>query len=242
MTDMAICSNLGLPLDKWKKSRSKILEYGVASEDSNGVLYNRRMARETRLSAVRSEAGRKGAESRWGDVKSMAKDGSSSSTSSSTAVIAKERTPTELQRKVNDLALDLGPRNLVQERVAQVTTAKDRKREHDKLMTKHALTVFLYWHAMMGKTRHLVFDDDRKKRILNRLEENQGDVAELLCVVDGALKDDFLMGTSERSENGKKYDGIGTLFKNRGQIEKLAPQSKYYGREVHPFMADRSES
>lgn len=251
MPDEAICSNLGLPLGKWEKSRSKLVAYGVASEDSHGVLYNRRMARETDLSRVRAEAGRKGAEVRWGDSKTMAKDGPSSSSSSSTSVKPKEKPLTEAKRQGTevlvpdpdlDLAPPLVPGNLVQERVAQVRGALDKKQEHEQRMKTYIEIVFLYWREMMGKTGRTILDDDRKRRLRARLRENGGDVAELLCVVDGALQDDFLMGTSERSENGKKYDGIGTLFKNRGQVEKLAPQSKYFGREVHPFMQDRSET
>ncbi len=250
MPDTAICSNLGLPFGKWKKSRSKLVAYGVASEDSHGVLYNRRMARETDISRVRAEAGRKGAEVRWGDSKTMAKDGPSSSSSSSTSVKPKEKPLTEAKRKGTEVlppkpTLDLAPPlvlgNLVQERVDQIRTAKDRKREHADRMEEFIEIVFLYWREMMGKTGLTLLDVDRRRRLRARLRENGGDIAELLCTIDGALKDEWLMGTSQRSENGKKYDGIEQIFRDRGQVERLAPESRYYGKEVHPFMQDRSE-
>ena len=130
--------------------------------------------------------------------------------------------------------------NLVEERVGQIRQARSKKDEREMMIDAFIEVVFLYWREMMGKTGRTVLDRKRKKRIRARLLENDGDVNELLCAIDGAAADDFLMGRDPRSE-GKAYDGIETLFRDRGQIEKLAPMSKYYGREVHPFMEARSE-
>ena len=128
--------------------------------------------------------------------------------------------------------------NLVQERVEHIRGSKSKKAERDDLLEAYTEVVFVYWREMMGKTGRTVLDSKRKKKIRARLLENDGDVAELLCTVDGALKDEFLMGTSERSD-GKKYDGIEVVFRDRGQVEKLAPLSKHFGADIHPFMGPR---
>lgn len=131
----------------------------------------------------------------------------------------------------------IGPRsqNLVEERVGQVRDATERKKQREAQLGTFIEVVFLYWRERMGRTGRTVLDRKRKTRIKARLLENDGDVNELLCTVDGALKDDFLMGREERS-GGKKHDGIETIFRDRGQVERLAPLSLHYGKPVHPFM------
>jgi hypothetical protein len=44
---------------------NELRKHGVFSETADGIIYNRRMAREESLSTTRSEAGKKGMESRW---------------------------------------------------------------------------------------------------------------------------------------------------------------------------------
>lgn len=60
MADDAAAQLLGVTPEKWKQTRSKLLESGTASEDEYGVLYNRRMAREEALSRTRSKSGSAG--------------------------------------------------------------------------------------------------------------------------------------------------------------------------------------
>lgn len=61
MPDSAVARNLGIPEASWKQIRSKLLSYGVASEDpDSGALINRRMVRDEQIRRARSEAGRKG--------------------------------------------------------------------------------------------------------------------------------------------------------------------------------------
>ena len=92
--------------------------------------------------------------------------------------------------------------------------------------------VWEYWRAVMAKPR-AILDAKRARRIGERLEENGGDVGELLYAIDGAAKDDWLMGRDPR--NAKVYNGIDTVLRDRAQIERLAELCGGYRRnETHP--------
>lgn len=58
--DKSIAKMLGVTEQKWKQIRKQLLSMGVASEDERGVLYNRRMVRDSELRRKRAEAGRIG--------------------------------------------------------------------------------------------------------------------------------------------------------------------------------------
>lgn len=58
--DEALAQALGLPLEKTKQILTKILDYGVASKNDQGVMYCRRMVRDADLSQKRAESGKKG--------------------------------------------------------------------------------------------------------------------------------------------------------------------------------------
>lgn len=94
--DVGIARNLSLDVAKWKQKRQELLDYGVASEDENGVLYNRRMVRDERLRHVRAKAGAKGGKAKRtpspAASKREAKRGSSVSVSSSASPSGKEET------------------------------------------------------------------------------------------------------------------------------------------------------
>lgn len=68
-----------------------------------------------------------------------------------------------------------------------------------------------------------------------RLVESRGDWGIMCYAVDGALKDDFLMGRDDRS--ARRYDGIETIYRDRGQVERLAEMCpKYRAGEPHPLV------
>lgn len=99
-----------------------------------------------------------------------------------------------------------------------------------------AAFVFAYWAARM-RHPNAKLDRRREQRLVARLRENGDDVSELLYVVDGALKDDHLMG--RRPDSTQKYDGVQTLFRDREQVERLAGKGGYRGPEVpHPKLAE----
>lgn len=111
----------------------------------------------------------------------------------------------------------------------------DAQRKRRSEENSAAKVVFAYWQEVMGKPRAL-FDDRRRSRIIARLRENSGDVGELLFAIDGAEKDDWLMGRDNKS-GGKKYNDIETVLRDRAQVEKLAESIGAYQRgEEHPIM------
>lgn len=105
--------------------------------------------------------------------------------------------------------------------------------EKEQMQAAQATLVFAYWAKMMLKPRALL-DEKREKRIVARLRENSGDVSELLYVVDGAKRDDFLMGRSLNAS--RPYNGIETIFRDREQVERLAEtQLGYRKGTAHPL-------
>jgi hypothetical protein len=101
----------------------------------------------------------------------------------------------------------------------------------DAMREAQAQLLFAYWQAKLDHKSALL-DRKRLARLVARLKENAGNVNELLYVVDGTLKDDHLMGR----EGGKAYDGIETLFRDRGQVERLSVQGGYVPGKVHPMV------
>ena len=89
--------------------------------------------------------------------------------------------------------------------------------------------VFAYWAVRLNHNG-TVLDKKRLGRLTARLGENKGDVHELLYVVDGALRDPHLMG---QNQNATKYDGIETIFRDRGQVERLAALANYAPGKQH---------
>ncbi len=100
-----------------------------------------------------------------------------------------------------------------------------------------ANVVFSYWHARMGKTARTILDPKRERLLIARLRENGGDVTELLYVVDGALRDDFLMGRDPKAT--RKNDGVELLFRDRAHVERLR-DAVPKRLELHPFLNQRA--
>lgn len=109
------------------------------------------------------------------------------------------------------------------------------KRDHRKAQ---AGVVFTYWQAIMHKAGAR-FDSKREHCIVARLNENDGDVSELCFAVDGATRDDFLMGKG----GTRKYNGIETIFRDRGQVERLTEMAKgFRDGAVHPFVTRSADA
>lgn len=98
-----------------------------------------------------------------------------------------------------------------------------------------AIRVFAYWRDAMGKSDATMFDHKRERRLVGCLQENGGDVSELLYAVDGALKDDWLMGRDPKSP--RRYDGIEHIFRDRAQIERLCELASMNG-QPHPWLTE----
>ena len=89
----------------------------------------------------------------------------------------------------------------------------------DVLREVQVKIAFAYWASRLGHQQTLL-DRKRAKLLSSRLAENDGNLSELLYAVDGALKDDWIMGRDPKST--KRYDGIETIFQDRAHIEKYA--------------------
>jgi hypothetical protein len=92
--------------------------------------------------------------------------------------------------------------------------------------------VFDYWRLVMGHPA-AILDDKREKRIRARLREAGGNVSDLLFAIDGARKDDYLMGRDEKAP--RKYDGVETVLRDRAQVERLMQLAG--GTGPHPVLA-----
>jgi len=91
--------------------------------------------------------------------------------------------------------------------------------KREELYRQAVEVVFAYWAARLHHPGALL-DRKRENRLLARLRESGGDWGMLCYVIDGALRDDWIMGRKPDSE--RSYDGIETLFRDRAQVERLA--------------------
>jgi len=113
--------------------------------------------------------------------------------------------------------------------VAELSTLFDHQHVNGGLREAKAKLIFAYWAAKWDHG-NAVYDARRQARLHARLRENSDDVSELLWVVDGAKRDDWV----ERS----RYAGIEQLFRDRGAVEKFASLAPgYQRREYHPMAA-----
>lgn len=117
--------------------------------------------------------------------------------------------------------------------MASVAAGTDARIANEKLLRWKAEVAFAYWAKRMGHERSLL-DPKRERRLMERLRESDGDLHELLYAVDGAQRDDWIMGRDPRSP--RKYDGDETIFRDRAQVERLARLVPAYNRgEPHPM-------
>ncbi len=141
----------------------------------------------------------------------------------------------DVDEKNTHTAVVLKDGNFVADRVDQVLAHTETQATKAESRAELARVVFTYWAARtQANPKRTKWDDKRRTRLVARLKENQDDVAELLCVVDGALNDDFLKGDNDR---GRPFLQIQTIFRDREMVEKLATLSPHFGKDIHPFMA-----
>lgn len=120
-------------------------------------------------------------------------------------------------------------------RLAETDEQAQRRQQVESGLKLAVQVVFSYWQSRMQKPR-AILDAKRFHRLSSRLRENGGDVSELLHVVDGALRDEWLMGRDPRA--GRKYDGIETIFRDREQVERLFELAPHKNHE-HPFLGQQ---
>jgi hypothetical protein len=101
--------------------------------------------------------------------------------------------------------------------------------------------IFRYWRDSLGKNpKTTLFGDQpgkkrdpRKAKVLAALRENGGDVSELLYAIDGAMKDDWLMGRANNST--RTYNDLETILRDRSQIERLRDTVRNH-ETMHPYL------
>lgn len=104
------------------------------------------------------------------------------------------------------------------------------ERQYDAM----ADVVFAYWQAVLHHP-NAWFDEKRRKYIVARLRETRGSLGLLLYAIDGAKRDQRLMGQLKDSD--RKYDGISTICRDLEQVERLAESMPAYRRgETHPLL------
>lgn len=101
--------------------------------------------------------------------------------------------------------------------------------------------VFYYWATMHRKREgSTILDTKRRSRLVARLSE--GDFLQtldmMLYAVEGSLKDPNLMG---QNETGTKYTGVETIFRDRGQVERLADLVTKYKRGIPHRLLSRAQ-
>lgn len=120
-------------------------------------------------------------------------------------------------------------RDAVDAKVARVQKMNQKK----QLRSALAFDVFCYWKMTYEKPRSLL-DAKREKAIIKALDENDGDVSELLYAIDGARKDDFVMGRN----GGPLYDDVASILGDRSRVERHAGRMYDYRNGVpHPVAA-----
>lgn len=95
--------------------------------------------------------------------------------------------------------------------------------------------VFAYWIHKFEHPRALL-DDNRERLVMKRLEENGGDISELLHALDGARNDGWVMGTAHNARH--KNDGVDFILRDRASVERFAnTRKKYRDGEPHELEA-----
>lgn len=135
--------------------------------------------------------------------------------------------------------IPLARAGLAARRAPAMTTIVRSTDARSKRDSYHAALVgfaFGYWAARLG---HMAarLDPKRERTVLARLQECDGNPNDLLYAIDGALRDDWTMGRDRRSV--KRFDGIETIFRDRGKVEELAGLIPEWARGVpHPKLSE----
>jgi len=112
------------------------------------------------------------------------------------------------------------------------TAQATRGREARQLLEHRAEFVFRYACARWGKTKGYRLDDKRRRRLMTRLNEAEGEMTDLLYAADGAKLDPWISGLDPQST--KDFLTIDTVYRDRGQVERLRDLVKDV-QEKHPI-------
>lgn len=128
---------------------------------------------------------------------------------------------------------DLQPKLFEHPNVQVLRQKVDRQAARDERLRASVALVFGYWQVTMHH-EDAILNQQRGTRIAARLRENAMNASELLYTLDGALRDDWLMGRHAKSE--RRYDDIKHIFRDREQVERLCKLGGYRAGLIHPFL------
>jgi hypothetical protein len=126
------------------------------------------------------------------------------------------------RRVIEKYSTSIHPRNGKEgngkEDICQVADAtRPASFDENSILAAHddVRAVFSYWQQVMNKPKAKL-DDVRRRKIKGALKSFS--VAECQCAIDGCAQSVFHMG---KNDNGKRYDGIGLIFRNPEKIEQF---------------------
>lgn len=114
-------------------------------------------------------------------------------------------------------SVDQGSRAETTEQEATGVRARDP-------VADQVLGVLRHWAEKLHAGQRVKFDDKRKRRVRARFAEGFS-VADLKLAIDGTLRDDWLMGRSEKSRKGG-YRDVDTVLRDAAQVERLMGLTK----------------
>jgi len=147
-----------------------------------------------------------------------------------TTTLVRQKAP-DVSEQARALAVVQGNGHAL-EAVALKTTVRVGREAYQRAVAGY---VFRYWQAKTGH-ESAVLDPKRAARILVRLKE-AGGPRDLLYAIDGAVRNDWLMGRDPKSV--AKYDGVQHILRDREQVERLAGEVPAWVRgDPHPQEAN----
>lgn len=122
---------------------------------------------------------------------------------------------------------------------ARLGRLSNSTRENETRLRLGAELVFQYWCARLGKGERALLSPEREKKIIAQLRMNNCNVSELCYAIDGLRRSKYHMGNNDQ---GRKYDDVTVVFRDRSQVEKFAGDCPgYRDGEEHPFVRDARE-
>lgn len=196
-------------------------------DEYQGVLIDRRRKDAERKREERARRRQEGAEAAHATTEQQAP-------SQSTALV-----PIAIQHQgvLQTVSRDTGASvDVISQRLGNVRVRAGQRRERDAVLCTLAEIVFAYWRDSLGKNPNVtLLSPEREKRIVKALKQNDGDVHEILYAIDGARRDQWLMGTDPKST--RRFDGLEHILRDRDQIERLRDLAPGNKARPHPFLA-----
>lgn len=146
MPDDALARLLGLDKQILTKTLTTLLDYGVASRDTDGTLINRRMIRDEILRQIRTEAGKKGGNPNLvnqNSTKTKNEVNQNSTPSSSSSSSSKKEKPNGFSKKAERIPKDFT--------VSQDVLGWSKVKTPDVNISREFEKFQNYWQAKSGK-------------------------------------------------------------------------------------------